>query len=176
MSTEPRKVRLSTVRRPDMTLVIPDADGEHEHEYTVRGQLTIDEMIDMYSMQKVMSAGVVDDNPVPMMEAVRDSQRFLTALIQERYPEAPPIDHLGLEEMTMGFMAMLGGVTAADKIAQTLMENLDVDETEEVPETGGDPTSPLSTRSSPPSSDSASTTGGNRSGGVESPGEPSLLT
>lgn len=174
MSADHRKVRLASVRRPDMTLVIPAADGS-ETEYVVRGQLSINEVIEMYELQQAMSQ-LDGDNALPMLHAIRDAQGFLTRLVRERYPDAPAVD-LSLEEMMVGFTAMLGGVTAAEEIAKTLVDGLDIDADEEVPaEMVGDPTVPLSAPSSPASLESASTTSGGQNGGETSVGQPSPST
>ena len=185
MSTEPRKVRLVDVRRPDMTLVMSDASGG-EVEYTVRGQLTVDEVIEMYEIQTAMGASQETDDALPMLRAISGGQKFLTRLVRERYPDAPEVV-LGMEAMMAGFVAMMQGVTAADAIAETLTAGLTDEFIQEVAaETAGsdeevaaiaaDPTTASPQLSSTPSSDSPSITTGIPNGGAPAPGAPSDST
>ena len=171
MNAGPRKVRLSDVRRPDITLVVLDGAGA-EVEYTVRGQLTVEEVIAIMQLQKQLTFAGGEADPVEVMEAVQESSKLVTKLVHERYPDADPLN-LGMEEVTMGFAAMMGGVSAADEFAMTLTEGLSdefVASSPEVPD-DVDPTTVSPTPSSPPSEDSQNGTAGILTGGEHAAGD-----
>lgn len=186
MSDDHRKVRLSDLRRPDITIVVLDAAGA-EVEYTIRGQLELEEMAEVLEIEKITEA-MSGDDPSAAIGGVIRTRSFLDRLVEERYPDAPKL-RLSMEETMVAFAALLNGRRAAEVMAEALSAGMDPDIVEQtVAEQGGEeevaalesgdtnPTTPSEMPSSTPSGISPSGTDGPQTNGGTSAGDPSAST